>query len=360
MKVKIIGAGSIGNHLSQASRRMGWDVTLCDVDPAALERTRKEIYPSRYGKWDDAIQLSLSADAPRGGFDIIFIGTPPDHHVSLAIQAIEEKPRLLFVEKPFCPPSLAGLGKLESLSASLGIPVVTGFDHSVGKSIELARELAASGRIGEILTHDVEFRESWVGIFKAHPWLAGPHDSYLGFWKRGGGASSEHSHALHMWLHLADFFKLGVPESISAAIKYETPNGCDYDSMFSLNITTDRGNVGRVIQDVVTIPTRKYARIQGASGVVEWWNNYSPEGDAVFCTDASGKREEHIIKKTRPDDFLMELQHIQGLLEDPARFASSPLRLELGARAARVVQAAHRSAGEKRTVAMSEVITPAD
>ena len=75
--VKIHGAGSIGNHLANASRRMGWGVTLCDLDPSALKRTREEIYPARYGQWDDAIQLCTSAEAPQGGFDLIFIGTPP-------------------------------------------------------------------------------------------------------------------------------------------------------------------------------------------------------------------------------------------------------------------------------------------
>ena len=31
-KVKIYGAGSIGNHLAYACRSKGWDVTLCDID----------------------------------------------------------------------------------------------------------------------------------------------------------------------------------------------------------------------------------------------------------------------------------------------------------------------------------------
>jgi phosphoglycerate dehydrogenase-like enzyme len=30
--VKILGAGSIGNHLANASRRLGWNVTLCDKE----------------------------------------------------------------------------------------------------------------------------------------------------------------------------------------------------------------------------------------------------------------------------------------------------------------------------------------
>ena len=43
IKVKIIGAGSIGNHHTQASRAMGWDVTVTDADPKALERMREPL-----------------------------------------------------------------------------------------------------------------------------------------------------------------------------------------------------------------------------------------------------------------------------------------------------------------------------
>ena len=84
-RVKVIGAGSIGNHLSNASRRLGWDVDICDLDPKALERTRNEIYPGRYGEWDAGIGLYHTDEVPRGGYDYIFIGTsvlsksgPPD------------------------------------------------------------------------------------------------------------------------------------------------------------------------------------------------------------------------------------------------------------------------------------------
>jgi len=63
--VKILGAGSIGNHLANASRRLGWSVTLCDLDSAALQRTREQIYPARYGQWDESIRLCTAAEAPR-------------------------------------------------------------------------------------------------------------------------------------------------------------------------------------------------------------------------------------------------------------------------------------------------------
>ena len=37
MKIKVLGAGSIGNHLSNAARGLGWAVDLVDIDPAALK-----------------------------------------------------------------------------------------------------------------------------------------------------------------------------------------------------------------------------------------------------------------------------------------------------------------------------------
>ena len=114
MKVKIIGAGSIGNHLAQASRRAGWDVAITDADPAALERTRTDIYPARYGAWDENIKLFRAGEEPKTGCDVIMIGTPPDSHMKLSLAAIAENPRLLHIEKPLATPDLAGVADFEA------------------------------------------------------------------------------------------------------------------------------------------------------------------------------------------------------------------------------------------------------
>ena len=347
-RIKIYGAGSIGNHLAHASRRMGWEVTVCDVSSDALERMQHQIYPSRYGHWDYGIRLHLNEDAPTGGYDHIFIGTPPEFHLPLALEALNERPATVTVEKPVCLPSLAGAHELWLAARAQKIRVYVGYDHVVGKAMQTTEEIISSGDLGEIQTIDVEFREHWGGIFAAHPWLSGPADSYLGFWEKGGGASGEHSHAINLWQHLAHIVGAGRVVSVDGSLRYVTEGSLDYDDLCLVNLRTEHGLIGRVAQDVLTTPHRKRARVQGSKGGVEWVCNYNAEGDAVVLL-RPGKADELLpLPKKRPDDFIRELEHIEADLLTTG--GSSGIRLERGLDTMLVVAAAHRSEQEGRRV----------
>ena len=339
ISVKIYGAGSIGNHLAHASRRLGWAVTVCDLDPKALMRMKEDIYPSRYGHWDTAITLSVNAEAPVGDFDLICIGTPPDHHLSLALQALREQPKAILIEKPLCTPSMDLAQDLYLAIRDSSTRVFVGYDHVVGKATRQAEALILSGVIGQVQTIDVEFREHWGGIFKAHPWLSGPEDSYLGYWERGGGASGEHSHAINLWQHFAHVAGAGRVVEVAAMLSYVKQGKTFYDDLCMLNLRTEKGLIGRVVQDVVTRPHRKRARIQGSEGAVEWVNSYNAEGDAVLCLMPGREDDVHLIPKKRPDDFIEELTHIQAQIERPCE--SSSISLERGLDTMLVVAAAH-------------------
>ena len=346
MNVKVIGAGSIGNHLSQAARRMEWNVTVVDTDPKALERMRNDIYPARYGKWDGAIRQFVAGTEPKGGFDIIIVGTPPHVRTKLALEVLKEKPRVLLMEKPLTFPFDPNLKKLQSaLKKQKGTIALVGYDHAVASSIKHVVDLLNKKIIGKPLTLDVEFREHWQGIFKAHPWLSGPQDSYLGYWKKGGGASGEHSHALHLWQHLAQQAGMGTWQSMASHLKIEKRGKVEYDSVASFSFETDKGAVGRVIQDVVTTPTRKWARIQGENGFIEWICSGHPTGDVVRWASDS-KVHEEIFVKTRPDDFYAEMLHINAILTKKSKAEDSPLRLETGLAVIRVLETAWSPKGE--------------
>ena len=352
-KVKIIGAGSIGAHLAQASRRIGWDVVVTDVSPEALARFRNNLYPSRYGAWDPEIKLFLHRDAPVGGFDVICIGTPPDVRLPIAVSALRENPRVLQLEKPLCSPLLTGLSDFTTAYAkSQNTNVIVGYDHALATAIDFIVRHIQMEIFGRILSINVHFREHWQGIFKAHPWLSGPQDTYLGFWRRGGGAGCEHSHALHLWLYLAQVASFGTATSrtILPVMNMVKTDQCEYDQAMSINFVTNGGLVGSVVQDVITQPTRKWVRVQGSAGYIEWLCNGHPDGDLVRWSSqhvTDGQIREEVFKKSRTDDFYNEILHIQALLRGEINPFLSPVSLESGIEVMKILHYAYAQNGNK-------------
>jgi predicted dehydrogenase len=352
MKIKVIGAGSIGNHLTQASRRMGWDVTVVDKDPEALRRMKEEIYPKRYGSWDEAIQLATPDQAPIGGFDLVFVGTPPDWHLPVAMRVLrDEAPRLLQIEKPLCPPTLAGMQEfLDQVRKHPETKVIVGFNHLLSQQTEKLEELIGQNVIGKLLSMDCEFRSHWKNIFDAHPWLSGPQDTYLGYWKRGGGAGGEHSHGINLWQHVAHVLGAGRVMEVSTLVEYVTENGAEYDRSCFMNVVTETGLVGRIVQDVITLPKKKFLMIQGSTGSLLWENDVSQTLDQVALQLHGEKAEVLDFRKTRADEFFREIEHAAKLLSCEIAFESSPVRLQRGLDTMALLAAAHQSQQEKRTI----------
>lgn len=350
VKTKVIGAGSIGNHLAHAARHMGWSVVMTDLDPRALLRTKEEIYPQRYGGWDAEIALYSSNDEPRGGFDAIFIGTPPDSHLSIATRILrEEPPAVLQIEKPLCAPTLDGVNEfLDEVAKNPRTMVVVGYNYVLHENTLKIKELAVSHDFGQLLTMDVNLRARWDGILRAHPWLSGPQDTYLGFRPRGGGASGEHSHGLNLWQHFAQELGYGRVERVQAAFDNVKNGAVDYDRSCFLTLVTTTGLMGRVVQDVVTFPEENNALFQFEYGRLEWRAGVEPGVDQVRLID-NRKRETHDFRfmRTGADGYLREMAHIDGLLKNAIPYQDSPLRLGRGLDTMCVLNAADSSANAK-------------
>ncbi len=354
MNIKVIGAGSIGNHLTQASRRMGWSVTVVDRDQAALDRMKNDIYPTRYGSWDDSIKQYISGKEPKGVYDIIMVGTPPDARMKVAIEALKEKPKLMLLEKPLCTPDGKGLKELVTKAKKQRTILLVGYDHVVSEAAQFVVGLLNKKIHGEVLTVDVDWREHWAGIFKAHPWLSGPADTYLGYTHRGGGTSGEHSHALHLWQYFAKASGLGSWKYMNAVYEMKKAGKAEYDAIAAFTFVTDKKKVGRVVQDVVSQPTRKFARIQGVDGYVEWYCNGDPRGDVVRWKKYSDSDEQvKVFEKKRPDDFYRETLHIADILSKKVAAKDSPLAIESGVRVIEVLKTAYPKKGTPMTAIKS-------
>tara|TARA_Y100000589_G_scaffold218367_1_gene206000 strand:- start:6163 stop:7224 length:1062 start_codon:yes stop_codon:yes gene_type:complete len=349
MNVLIFGAGSIGNHLANASRHLNWQVTVLDIDSKALTRMKEEIYPSRYGSWDSEIKLIKNKNEITSKPDFIIIGTPPDSHLRLAYEALNMNPNGILIEKPLCTPSLDNLSELKNAISKSSTKVFIGYNHVLGKASRRINSLLNSNNFGEVITIDVEFREHWGGIFKAHHWLNGPSDSYLGSYKKGGGATGEHSHAINFWQYLADLTNFGKISKIDACMDFVKDNKCFYDRVASINLISEKELIGRVIQDVVTKPSKKWARIQFDSGFIEW-NCESNIKDSVKFQDSSMKESKTIdFHKTRPDDFILELEHIKDHLSGDS-LKHSPISFEKGCDTMFIISRAYKSGLQKSSV----------
>lgn len=348
-KVNIFGAGSIGNHLAHAFRTKNWNVTLSDIDPKALERSRNEIYKSRYGGWDEAISLADSRDLMSEPADIVFIGTPPDTHMKIAFDLLKKvSPRVLLIEKPLCGPDLTGCQELfEILKESDTIGLI-GYNHTLARSAVLMEEHLKAGITGTVETISCRTREHWGGIFSAHPWLNGPQDTYLGFYTRGGGAIGEHSHGINLWQHFSHVVGAGKIVEVNASLAIHNQDGCNYDKLGVASFTTETGLLGDLIQDVVTFPAEKLARVQGSNGFVEMRINYNKEGDAVLFGEKDKPSELVVISKKRPDDFIAEANHIEDILS--GKIVNSPIALERGLDTMMIIAAIFESSKQKRPV----------
>jgi predicted dehydrogenase len=279
---------------------------------------------------------------------VIHVGTPPPSHLSLALEALDETPRALVIEKPACPPSLEHAAALQAKAVRSGARVLVGYDHVVGRAARIVSDLVARGTLGQPTTLDVEFREHWGGIFAAHPWLAGVEDTYLGSWEQGGGASGEHSHAANLWQHLSHKLGCGRVIEVEGMLTYVRDGKAAYDNVCALHLRTERGLGGTVVQDVVTRPARKRARIQGSEGALEWIGGYDAEADAVVRVDHDGSAETQRIAKTRPDDFIEELRYVEATLSGSE--TGEDLSLERGLDTMLVIAAAHLSERERRRI----------
>jgi predicted dehydrogenase len=348
-KIKIFGAGSIGNHLCNACRNKGWSVTVSDLDNLALDRTRNDIYPSRYGSWDNDIKLMNSKTVDFEKYDLIIIGTPPDTHLKIAIDILNSiPPKIILIEKPMLTPDLNGAQELFELAKQKGTEICIGYNHTLTQNTIKAEELLKRNLIGSPLTITSMTREHWGGIFAAHPWLNGPEDTYLGYYTRGGGACLEHSHAINMWQHFSHVLQLGKVTKVSALLNFVKKGNAEYDDLCFINVTTDKGFKGNIIQDVVTYPTQKNVRIQGTNGFLEWHVNYKEGHDAVIYGDLK-KHEELLIKKKRPDDFKGEIDHLEDIIKHGIK-PNSPISIERGLDTMLIIAATFLSAKEKREI----------
>jgi predicted dehydrogenase len=148
MKIGIIGLGRAGMVHLDASRLVedAQVVAVCDPSPAARRRARE----SGLRTYADANAMLEEAD-----LDSVTIATPPAEHAGLAIAALDRGLDVL-CEKPLALTTWDALTMLETASRRRRqLLLATKFRHV--PELATARELVASGKIGEPIAFEISF-----------------------------------------------------------------------------------------------------------------------------------------------------------------------------------------------------------
>lgn len=328
----VVGAGSIGAHLSRSLAKAGWMVDVVDISQEAVNRFTSTLFPSRYGQLPPNIKIHGDETRLPASFDGIFVGTPPDTHLPVIERWLPRASRFVSVQKPLTTYRKSEIRQLENLARNTLF--FSGFNHRVSIGATAFFSLIRDKFVDVPVVIKVNWKESWDGIMAAHPWLAGPADSYLGHLNRGGGALFEHSHGIDLGLLVGDVLGLGPITSLSskAALSGNSERSL-YDSEIEVSATFQNNSTLQVKQDVITWPAEKSISVQSD----DWLITLRPgprEQLSLVSSDAKVSLES-TLEKSREEDFDAEIREItRSLRENHA--PSSPLSFEAALRTAKV------------------------
>jgi len=155
LRSAVVGAGFVGPHHVDAVRRGGYAAV---VALAGSDQARTEARARQLGVAVGTADLgALLADA---SIDVIHVCTPNATHMEIASRALEAGKHVV-VEKPVAPTAGAAR-ELAHLAAERGRHAAVAFTYRGYPMIRRARELVASGELGEIRLVLGSYLQDWL------------------------------------------------------------------------------------------------------------------------------------------------------------------------------------------------------
>ena len=306
-KILIFGSGSIGTHHANAAISLNYDVFITDRKDSQLNNMRENLYPERYGKWNDKIKC-VPYNVVFGlkyNFDLVIIGVPPASHLDLIKLCKKNiKFKKILVEKPLC----AYNQNFNFLKKNfLKNKIFCGFNHSISKSIlyflsNLKKALNKNKSKVEI---NIEWKESFNLVLKAHPWIKSLNNSYLSNYKIGGGVCQEYSHAIHFFVILKEFLFKSNTCSFKKKINFKKVGKFKYDKSATLTYFDKSKKLNLFLNSINNPPIKKIIVKVKEKEILKWERILEKKRE-VFNMDLSTKK--HInFPITRREDFINEI-----------------------------------------------------
>jgi predicted dehydrogenase len=247
IRVGVIGLGRAGRvHLEAWRAVPGAEVVaVADPSPAVVNAARLEGFRATA----DTRELL----ATQGGLDAVSICTPPAHHASLAIAALEHGLHVL-CEKPLATRCDSAL-RMVRAAAQTGrhLLIATKFRHV--PDLLAARELIAGGAIGDLLAFEVDFssRVDMSGRWNSRRSIAG-----------GGVIIDNGSHAFDLVAFLL------APLANVNATRLKAGQALAVEDSVSVMVELASGLVGRVdLSWSLATQRETYVMVHGTRGTID-------------------------------------------------------------------------------------------
>ncbi len=320
--VLIFGAGSIGTHHAHAARSCACNVTISDINQTQFNYMREELYPERYKKWDNKIIFIPYEDIFHisNKFDLIILGVPPQHHLSLLKKCLKylEFDKIM-TEKPLCVYNQDFTFIKKSKHKK---KLYCGFNHSLSDSIIFLKELIIKGQIGKINKIEINWREDFELILKAHPWIESLSHSYLSNLNEGGGGCHEYSHAIHLGIIFRDII-FSEKFKLSSKIEYINNKNNNYDAIAQLSFKNKNSSIDINI-DTISNPPQKNIKLIGEKGIITWERKIEKNLEKIKIIKKNTTYYD--FKITRPDDFINQMKYL--LLNNKNNGKIADIRIE--------------------------------
>jgi predicted dehydrogenase len=310
LKIKIIGAGSAGNHMAFAFKKYNAKITMLDTNSGSLKRSKNQIYIPRYKYWDKNINLVVK-DYDKNKYDCIIISSPPHTHLKILEKNINQS-NIFLIEKPICEPNIYTIKKFKKIiSCNKSKVFLCGYNHRLFPSTKKFRQILKINK-NNFNYLNVNFKENTSGFLKAHSWYKNLSESYLSKQKQGGGSLCEHSHALNLAQYL-----VGDNKKFEFKLKF-IKNFKDKKSFYDSNANIfykSKNKIIEVNQNFETSPSEKSIIADGKNFFLKLNYNFDKSNDnIIYINKNNGVKKIFSFKKKRSDDFGYEANFLYRLM----------------------------------------------
>jgi predicted dehydrogenase len=325
VKLAIVGLGSIGRRHLQNFRALGV-ATLAAYDAAPDQReAAARLFPFA--------TVTSTLEAALDGADGVIICTPPDSHLAIARMGLDRSAHLM-IEKPLTQ-SIEGVEALLRECDGKRIRVLTAYNWRYWPPMQLVERMLKEGRIGPVRAARTEYA---YHLSTRYPG-ADYRTFYMADVKQGGGCLLDESHAIDYMRWLC-----GEIAEVSAVVDHVSSLEITTDDIADLTVRFVSGAVGSIHMNLFAWNVHSHFELMGEQGVIQWRRL---DNDVRLFDPSINRWEVYPSGGQLNDMYLEEARHFLACVRGETVPACDGWD---GLKTMRVIEAARRSAAERRWV----------